>query len=294
MEASQSEGILSLNMSLVSGTVMLGEPIILRYDIADRGDAGLWLYLGQELSAWASLNLMDEAGQSAPERPDPRKPQGGIQPTTQVRVDPGQTYHGSLIVTQWLTVPHVGRYELHVKARLPHMPRTPLDVLGERVEGFPLRLWHQIIKTVFIQEQSFTITVTKPEEARLRQIAEGLRQTAMIRTHYLQSVDALRALLAMPEQHALASWQALADDPGFRYKEDLMRELAHVMSPAAADLLAQIWNPGPGEVLANTPSAVLMDNMYRAGDESLKRHIEEVLVRHGKKVTDYELKFIGA
>lgn len=209
MEASQPEGILSLNLSLVSETVMLGEPIILRHDITDRGNEGLWLYLGQGLSAWASLSLIDEAGQPAPERPDPRKSQGGLQRATQMRLDPGQTYHGSLIITQWLTVPHSGRYELYVKARLPYMPRTALDVPGEQVGGFPFRLWHQKTETVSVQERSFTITVTEPEDARLRQIAEGLRQTALNRTHYLHSVDALRALLAMPEQYALASSQTI-------------------------------------------------------------------------------------
>ena len=294
MKAPQSEDILSLNMSLASETVMWGEPIILRYDIADDGSKGLWVYLDKERSAWAGLSLVDEAGQPAPQRPDPRKPQGGIQPATQVHVDPGKTYHGSLTVTQWLTVPHVGRYELHVKAHLPYMPHTPPDVPGERVGGYPTGPWHQAIKTVFVQERSFTLTVTQPEEARLRQIAEGLRETALIHGAYDQSIDALRALLAMPELYALPSWQALVNDVGFRHKEVLMRELAHIMSPAAADLLAQMWNPGPGAVLANTPSAVLMDNMYRAGDESLKRHIEGILARHGKKVTDYELRVIGA
>ena len=287
MEAPQPNDALSLNLSLARETVMLGEPIILHYDIVVGGEEELWVYLGEEQSAWASLSLVDEAGQPAPERPDPRKPQGGIQPTRQECVAPGQTYQASLIVTQWLTAPHVGRYELSVKARLPY-------VLGKRADGFPQRLWHMTTKTVFVQEQSFTITVTEQEEDRLRQIAEGLRQDAMTRPKHEQRIAALRALLAMPEQYALASWQALVSASRFRHKENLMRELAHVMSPTAADLLTQMWNPGPGPVLANTPSAVLMDNMYRAGSEALKRHIEGILVRSGKKVTDYELRFIGA
>jgi hypothetical protein len=293
METSQPEGGLSLSLSLVSNTIMLGEPIILRYDIVVRGEEELWVYLGQEQSAWASLSLVDEAGQPAPERPDPRRPQGGLQRMKQVRVAPGRAYQASLIVTQWLTVPHTGRYELHVKARLPYMPRTPLDVPGERAEGYPVHSWHQKTKTVFVQEQSFTLTVTEPEEARLRGIAEGLRQDAMMGPDHDQRIAALRALLAMPEQYALLSWEALASDPGFRHKEDLMRELAHVMSPAAADLLAQMWNPGYGPLLITTLATVLLDNMYRAGDESLKRHIEGILARYGKKVSDYELRIIG-
>ena len=73
-----------------------------------------------------------------------------------------------------------------------------------------------------------------------------------------------------------------------------MRELAHVMSPTAADLLAQMWNPSYGPPLLTSRSSVLLDNMYRAGDEALKRHIEGVLARYGKEVSDYELRFIGA
>jgi hypothetical protein len=287
MEAPQSNNALSLNLSLARETVMLGEPIILHYDIVVGGDGELWVYLGQEQSAWASLSLVDEAGQPAPERPDPRKPQGGIQPTREARVAPGQTYRSSLIVTQWLTVPHVGRYELYVKARLPY-------VLGERVDGFPRRLWHMTTKTVFVQEQSFAITVTEPEEERLRQIAEGLRQDTMTRPKHEQRLAALRALLAMPEQYALASWRALASDPGFRRKEDLMRELAHVMSPAAADLLAQMWNPGYGPLLIISHASVLLDNMYRAGDEALKRHIEGIHARYGKKVSEHAIRRTGA
>ncbi len=279
MEASQSKDALGLNLSLISKTIMLGEPIILRYDIMVGGDGeGLWVYLGQEQSAWASLSLVDEAGRPAPERPDPRKPQGGSQPTREVHIAPGRTYQAFLIVTQWLTVPHVGRYGLHVKARLPY-------VLGGRANGHPQRLWHMSTETVLIQEQSFTITVTEPEEARLRQIAEELRQDAMTRPTHEQRLDALRALLAMPERYALPSWQALASDRGFRYKEDLMRELAHVMTPAAADLLAQMWNPGYGPMLIIGYASVLLDNMYRAGDEALKRHIEGIHTRYGKEVS---------
>lgn len=294
MDASEAEGVLSLNPSLVSETVMLGEPIVLHYDITNRANDGLWLYVGQEQSAWAKLSLTDGAGLSAPERLDPRKVQGGIQRTTQVFLAPGQAYRASLIVTQWLVVPHVGQYSLHLKAHLPYIPRTLLEVAGEQAGGSPMGPWHQRTRTVFVQEWFFKVIVTEPEEAHLRQIAEGLRQTAMVRTHYLQSVDALRALLAMPEQYALASWQAIADDPGFRYKEDLMRELAHVMSPAAADLLARMWNPGPGPMLIIDQASVLLDNMYRAGDEALKRHIEGIFASYGKKVSDYELRRTGA
>ena len=267
---------------------MLGEPIILRYDIVGGGDGGgLWVYLGQEQSAWASLSLVDEAGQPAPERPDPRKPQGGPQPTREAHVAPGQTYQASLIVTQWLTVPHVGRYELHIKARLPY-------VLGGRADGFPQRMWHMTTKTVLVQEESFTITVTEPEEDRLRQIAEGLRQDALTERDYYAQLAALRALLAMPEQYAMASWQTLAGDPRFRHKEDLMRELAHVMSPAAADLLAQMWNPNTGPMLIIGHASVLLDNMYRAGDEALKRHIEGIHARYGKEVSESAIWRTGA
>ena len=294
METPQPNDALSLNLSLVNDTVMLGEPIILRYDIMSKGEEHMWVYLGREQSAWACMSLIDEAGQLAPQRPDPRKPQGGIQPTTEARIAPGKTYQASLVVTQWLTVPHVGRYELHIEARLPCMPRTPLNVPGERAEGYPLHSWHQRTKMVFVQEQSFMLIVTEPEENRLRQIAEGLRQDAMTRPDHEERTAALRALVAMPEQYALASWEALANERGFRDKEDLMRELAHVMSPTAADLLAQMWNPSYGPPLLTSRSSVLLDNMYRAGDEALKRHIEGVLARYGKEVSDYELRFIGA
>lgn len=287
METPQPSDALSLNLSLAHETVMLGEPIILRYDIVSKGEEQMWVYLGREQSAWASLSLIDEAGQPAPERPDPRKPQGGIQPTTEERIAPGQTYQASLVVTQWLTVPHVGRYALSVKARLPY-------VRGERADGFPPRLWHQTTETVFVQEQFFTVIVTEPEEDRLRQIAEGLRQDAATRRDHEERTAALRALVAMPEQYALASWEALANERGFRDKEDLMRELAHIMSPTAADLLAQMWNPSYGPPLLISHASVLLDNMYRAGDETLKRHIEGLHASYGKEVSESAIWRTGA
>lgn len=125
MENPQPDDALSLNLSLARETVMLGEPITLHYDIANRSSERLRLYLGKEQAEWASLSLVDEAGMLAPERPDPRKPQGGLQRMKEVRPDPGQTYHGSLIVTQWLTIPHVGRYGLHFKA---HLAYTPMEM----------------------------------------------------------------------------------------------------------------------------------------------------------------------
>ena len=149
-------------------------------------------------------------------------------------------------------------------------------------------------KTVLVQEESFTITVTEPEEDRLRQIAEGLRQDAMTRPTHERRLAALRALLAMPEQYALARWETLANERGFRYKEDMMRELAHVMSPAAADLLAQMWNPNTGPMLIIGHASVLLDNMYRAGDEVLKRHIEGIHAKYGKEVSESAIWRTGA
>lgn len=73
-----------------------------------------------------------------------------------------------------------------------------------------------------------------------------------------------------------------------------MRELAHVMSPTAADLLAQMWNPDTSPLLIIGHASVLLNNMYRAGDGPLKRHIEGIFARYGKKVSEHPIRRTGA
>ncbi|MBV9851714.1 MAG: hypothetical protein JO250_18755 [Armatimonadetes bacterium] len=146
---------------------------------------------------------------------------------------------------------------------------------------------------LLVQERSFALAVTEPDPARLQEIAVALRRTVINGGNHFQRVAAVRALLSRPETYALDSWKAPADVPHLAAPETLMNELARVMSPAAADILAQLWNPTPGPLLITTLPSVLLDNMYRAGDARLKQHIEGIFARHGKAISEHPLSFPG-
>ncbi len=282
MDASDTQGGLGLKLTLASDTVMLGEPILLAYEIVNLSDGERMVELGRDHNKWITLDLVDEAGQSTPVRLDPRAPQGGMY-SSGARIAPGEHYHGLLVVTREITVPHMGHYDLHVEARLPSLPfPSPPDV--------PL---NKITRTILVQAQSFPLNVTHPDQGRLQEVAETFRQVAVMGTNHYPQETAIRALVSMPEQYALASWQALVSGPPLRFGETLMNELARVMTPGAADVLAQFWKPIPVPVLVQTLPVVLLDNMYRAGDEALKRHIEEIFARNGKSVSPYVLMFMG-
>ncbi len=192
-------------------------------------------------------------------------------------VSPNEHYTGFLVVTRELTVPHSGRYNLNVEARLPD-------------HRFPVPQ-HEMI---FFRAQSFALNVVPPDSAKLQEIAEAFRQAAVMESDFNQRITAVRALLSMPEQYALASWQALAEDARFRHGEVLMNELARAMTPSAADVLAFLWVAGPGSLVLGNLSTVLLDNMYRAGDDALKQHIKEIFSQRGKAISNHPLMFVGA
>lgn len=294
MSISEAQEPFHVSFSLAAPTVMAGEPILLAYEITNPSDANRELYLGRDGDDWITAALVDEDGHPAKARTIPAPIRGGAY-SAGMRVGPLEQCFDSLVITREFQSLHVGRWELRIGAR-PYSsfrPSRPLEMAA-------------------VPSLSFTLNVTAPNPARLREIAATYRRTAAGRQgvqeesqerqesserrvrQLHQAITALRALLSMPEEYALAEWQALADIPYFRHSQLLMKELAHAMTPSAADILAQFWDPNPGPLLIQEFPVVLLDMMYRAGDAMLRQHIEEIFAGYGKAIPERALAFIGA
>ena len=271
---------------------MLGEPIVVNVEIINTTNEEVWLYFGREHEAWAIISLVDEQGQPASARLDPRPRQGGIS-SAGMRLAAGQHHHDALVVTRGLTVRHPGRYTLHVKIRLPYISNSELNTLLERTGGSFPKPWREMMPFALVQEQTFGITITDPAPDRLREIAEALRKSAATVRDPRKRIAAIRALLSMPEQYALESWKAFAADPPPHTRDVLLNELALVMSPAAANILEQFLDPHFGPLLVVEQPAVMLDGMYRAGDAALREHIEKIFAGHGKPMSEGPLFFPG-
>ena len=278
MYPSEAQKPLRVRVSLPARTFLSGEPILLAYEVTNPSDVDRMLYLGRERDDWIAVALVDEDGYSAPIRTVPLPIRGGMH-TKGARVWAQGRYSDALVITRQFQPPHVGRWGLHIGPRPSYSSLRPPYEAG------------------VVPSLSFPLDVTAPNPARLREIAGTYRRIAAERQdahHQHQDITALWALLSMPEQYALADWQALANIPHFRWHEALMKELARAMTPGAADILAQLWDPNLGPLLVHTLPAILLDTMYRAGDTMLRRHIEEIFARYGKVMPEHALSFKGA
>ena len=89
----------------------------------------------------------------------------------------------------------------------------------------------------FKDEQTFNLTVTKPDNARLQQIAETYRQRVLEKKGVVFQWNAIYALFSMPEAVALPVWKSfVAEYPDSK----VIGELARLSTPATAELLADI------------------------------------------------------
>ena len=291
MVASDTEEKLTLDLTLTSSTVMLGEPLVVDYEVVNTADEEVWIELGKERETWATVRLVDEEGRPAPVRLDPRTAQGGIS-FPGARLAPGQYHHDFLVITRWRRASHIGAYTLHMEVRLPYILNSDLNALLEQTGGSFPKPWREMMPNFLVQERTLALTVTEPDPVRLRAVAEALRQTATTSHHFEQRIAAVRSLLSMPEAYALVDWEALTSNH-LHTRDTLLNELALVMSPGAADILAQLLDPRFGSLLVIEQPAVMLDGMYRAGDAALKEHIKKIFNNVGKEMSEHPLFFPG-
>jgi len=273
---------ISVELSLSSKTIMLGEPLVFDYAITNALPEMIATYMGMDLEGWLTFRLMYAAGQEVLPLLDPRVQNPGGMHTNGARISPHSHFRGYVVLSQRFGINKVGEYQLSVQAHLPYAP-------DER-EGF---VWPEQFEetygTVFKAEHSFQFSATEADPARLRKIAEELASQFIERLPYSKSV-LLEALFSMPEEYALESWKAVTQAqklPDF-LRQEVAKELTRLNSITAADILADMtWKPAqPPEPNGLGSTWSPLHNMYFSAGLELKQHIETLFKEHNQALLD--------
>jgi len=284
-------------VSLDEGVLSLGEPIILRYTFIGTHAEGVSLYMGRDKKDWITLTLADAEGDLAPPVPDPRMRQGGIHSTgigASAREHPTEY----AVVNRLVRPTHPGDYQLSARVRMPYTMRS-------QMEGVSPSQWGEVFGTVLMREDTFPLTLTALDPARLRAVAERLVGEAVQEDAPARGKFALQALFAMPGEYVLPVWRSVTTSENPRLLDQwgvISDELARVQTAHTADLLAEMhWNPPQAvrgrlnikskgypnlNLMAMNNIALKYNNMYFTADPPLKQHIEDLCRAHGTRAPE--------
>ena len=284
-------------MSLAEDVLSLGEPIVLRYTFIGTQTEGVSLYMGRDKKDWITVALTDAEGNLAPPVPDPRMRQGGIHGVG-IGASAGEHPIEYAVVNRLVRPTHPGDYRLSARVRMPYTMRS-------QMEGVSPSQWGEASGTVLTREDTFPLTLTELDPARLRVVAERLAEEAVQEDAPARGKFALQALFAMPGEYVLPVWRAVttSEDPRLLDQWGVISdELARVQTAHTADLLAEMhWNPPQAvrdrlniksrgflnlNLMAMNNIALKYNNMYFTADPPLKQHIEELCHAHGTRVPE--------
>ncbi len=281
-------------VSLAEDVLSLGEPIVLRYTFIVTHAQGASLYTGRDRKDWITVTLTDAEGSTAPPVLDPRMRQGGIHGSG-ISASGRRPTVEYVVVSRLLRPMHLGDYLLSARIRRPYTMESHPGVAPSE--------WGEVFGTVLTREDTFPLTITGLDPARLRVVAERLAEQAVQDDDRERRATALRALFAMPGEYVFPVWQGVttSEDPALLDQWGVISdELARVQTADTADLLAQmVWNPPPAvtaplnakmtsipgyhvfTVMGLSNVALKFNNMYFTADPALKQHIEGLRRAHG-------------
>ncbi len=270
--ADTSAGPLSIQASLITPEqITLGEPILVRYKIANDSGQRVAAHLGNYGTDWYTLTMRDAQGVAVTAMPDPRPshPQGAHSTQNGFFHD-GQTSTDYIPVTKRLSIQHPGQYTLTIHVNLPYA------VDDTSVEGASdaLATASGLMQT---QDITFPILVTKADPIRLRTTAEALRKASLNGLNGTLARAELAALFSMPEAQAASSWRALALNPGLD-TDAVASELAELHSNTGTDILAEMADL---PALNCTPISDRLNRLYNTGTPTLREHIKAIARQRG-------------
>ena len=259
---------INVGMSLSSAVIMLGEPLVLYYTVANAWPEVVDTYMGMDLEGWLTFHLVDAHGQEVPILLDPRVQNPGGMHTNGARISPQSYFRGHVVLSQRFAVAQVGEYQLSIQVHLPYAPDEREGVVWP--EQF-----EEIYGTVFQSEHFFTVSVTDANPARLKAIAEALANQFIERLPYSKFVQ-IESLFSMPEEYALESWRTVAHAPNLPafFRQDVAKELTRLnritaaAQPPAPNALGSTWRP--------------LHNMYFSASPELKQHIKRLFHEHNQ------------
>lgn len=288
--------LLHLEVHLVSSSVMLGEPVVLCHRLTNTSGETLSVHMGRDQKDWITMRLGGPSGTPVPPRPDLRLRQGGIY-STGIRISAESSATGYVVVSQRFLVSEVGDYELSLDVVAPYEADFQAEKTSSHSEQPPAE------RTVLTESHAFPLTVTEAQPARLRAVAEALRESAA-QAGSQERMMSLEALFSMPEEYASDSWRAAAFDPRLLHSLSFIADqLERLSTIAAADILAEmVLNTPPpivGKLLADGATEAdrlpitlsfsvhrQFHNLYFHADPALKAHLTKIYTDRGWVVPD--------
>lgn len=249
----------TVQLSLISRRISLGEPIILSYKITNPASHTLSVNVDDDPAGWLQTSLRNAAGYSVS---DVRKT-SRVQHYAGIAISAKSSYTGYLVVSQVLNPILPGQYTLNLST---HVISTWQDIPGESA----------VENHVF----SLPLTVSERDPKRLAVLAEAFRQDSLSGTNTGKWEMSIKALFALPQSAVLPIWRKLALDPNldaFRAKETI-QHLAKVQTTDACDLLADMQEVSPERWsrIGTSPLAALENARGQAGP-ALQPYIDKLL-----------------
>lgn len=272
---------LSVRMSLAtSQTVSLGEPVVIHYEFANLSPSQhLILTDGLPNGGWYTISLTGAGGSAVAIKPSRRvSRRSGLFQDSSVGIVHSGKVEGDIVVATSRTLTRPGKYTLNLHAHLPYATEPDVSVDADPDTHLTLN-----------QSYVMPFTVTAPDSDRLHRTAEGLRQEAESAEFSGRGSSIVEALFSMPEGEALPSWQALVSNPHVpeRVLREAVDQLTRLRSPAAVDLLAQLyWNPAqPPGGISWAEIGQHIAEIYNS-EMPLKDHIRKLFAKHGVQLSD--------
>jgi len=275
---------------------MLGEPVVLCYRLTNTSRETLSVHVGRDKKDWMTMRLGGPSKTPPRSRPDLRLRQGGIY-STGIRISAESSATGSVVVSQRFLVSEAGDYDLSLDVVAPYEADFQAGKAPPRSEEPPAE------RTVLTESHAFPLTVTEAQPARLRAIAEALREAAA-QAGSQERMMSLEALFSMPEEYASESWRAAAFDPRLLHSLSFIADqLERLSTIAAAGILVEMVLNTPPAIVGKVPAdgATTAEklpitlsfsvhrqfhNLYFHADPALKAHLTKMYNDRGWAVPD--------
>lgn len=262
----------SVQASLVTPRqISLGEPILIRYKVANASSEKAMTHLGASGMDWYTVTMQDNHGVEVPLIPvsRPLRMQGSHSSKSGF-FRAGASDTGYILVNERLCIQRPGRYVLTLHINLPYT--TGADLTAGTSEAFT-----ESAGLTQTQGITFPILVTQTDPRRLQGTAETLLKAASNLQDSQFGRAAADALFSMPEAQAAASWKDLALKPSM--SNDLAAsELESLHSQTSVDLLVQMLDTPDLNCVALSDR---INRIYNAGSPALREHIKILARQHG-------------
>jgi hypothetical protein len=232
---------ISVQLTLRSSRVMLGEPIILHYRVVNNTDSLLWMKFSDpyggaggfpffEIPAWLSVRTVGALNKVVPSRTDSNRDKfpGSKQYLYSVVLNTHDPEEGDIVLSLWQAPNTVGSYKVQVTYRI-EFGRTDGDP-DQNVSGSAIL--------------PLTVTVTNPTE--LKKKGEAWLSLAQSPKNVGDHCTAFKALASMPEEMAVPLWRELAFSKNTPPKGDFLRLLRDFLgTPAAIQVCLDLYKVNP-------------------------------------------------